>query len=61
MDANELPFIVVGNFEDPPWGDDRTCPECGQEDLPLLDSTPPMLHYIKHCGKAWIRGRIEEL
>lgn len=51
-------FAVVGDGEDPPWGDDRTCPECGEPDLPLLPSDPPMLTYIKHCGKAWVRGPI---
>jgi hypothetical protein len=57
MDESEA-FVAVGNGEDPPWGHDRICPDCGQEDLPLLDSDPPLLKYIQHCGKTWLRGPI---
>lgn len=56
--GNDGPFVVVGNGEKPPWGDDRDCPECGEPDLPLLGSEPPGLTYIKHCDKAWLRGPI---
>ncbi len=56
--TEDEPFVVVGNGEAPPWGDDRTCPICGEPDLPLEDSVPPMLHFISHCGKSWLRGRI---
>jgi hypothetical protein len=63
-----IPFIAVGRGEDPPWGDDRTCPACGKRNLPLqagetISSTDPgapdiVLHYIAHCGGTWLRGPI---
>lgn len=55
---NEVPFVAVVNGEKPPWGDDLTCPECGKPDLPLIDSEPPGLTAISHCGKTWLRGPI---
>lgn len=54
-----LRFVAVGDGEAPPWGDDRTCPTCGEPDLPLQDSTPPGLSFISHCGGAWARGPIK--
>jgi hypothetical protein len=54
-----VPFVVVGNGEQPPWGDDRSCPICGVEDLPLQDSIPPRLTFISHCGHSWVRGPIK--
>jgi hypothetical protein len=57
---DEVPFVVIGHGEPVPWGDDydRICPQCGEKDLPLLDSVPPGLHYIEHCGGVWMRGPI---
>ncbi len=53
------PFVVIGDGENPPWGNDRSCPTCGVKDLPLRDSDPPLLSYISHCGKTWVRGPIK--
>jgi hypothetical protein len=63
-----IPFVVVDDGDDPPWGHDRTCPRCGQTDLPLqasetISATGPralglVLHYISHCGGTWLRGPI---
>lgn len=53
------PYVVVDDAENPPWGNDRTCPVCGEKDLPLEDSDPPMLTFIKHCGKSWVRGPLK--
>jgi len=63
----EIPFVAFADGEDPPWGNDRTCPACGQTDLPLKASVTvsstgpgpsPTLHYITHCGQSWLRGPI---
>ena len=66
---DEIPFVAVGADDTPPWGDDRTCPRCGAQDLPLqhgvtIDKTHPdtpdiVLRYIAHCGGVWLRGPIE--
>lgn len=55
-------MITIGNGESPPWADlPLACPTCGAGPLPLHASTdvaggPGALHYIKHCGSAWVRG-----
>lgn len=54
----DLPFVAIGHSEVPPWGNDCTCPTCGEPDLPLKDSVPPVLTYIAHCGGVWVRGPI---
>ena len=54
-----IPFVAIGRGESPPWGDDRSCPTCGEPDLPLHGSDPPGLHYITHCDGTWLRGPIE--
>lgn len=58
-EAADLPFMVIGNGDRPPWiNESLDCPECGEKDLPLKDSTPPGLQFISHCGKSWMRGKI---
>lgn len=55
------PFVAIGYDEDPPWGDDRTCPKCGEPDLPLEHSdlaSGIVLHFISHCEETWLRGPI---
>jgi hypothetical protein len=54
---SDIPFVVIGHGEDPPWIDlDNSCPTCGEPDLPLLDSVPPGISYIQHCDGVWVRG-----
>lgn len=67
---DDVPFVAVGadEYDDPPWGGDRSCPLCGEKDLPLqrsttTDKTDPdapdiVLQYISHCGQSWLRGPI---
>jgi hypothetical protein len=53
-----IPFTVIGAGERASFADlPLTCPECGAGPLELLDSEPPGLTYIKHCGKSWLRGQ----
>ena len=60
MSNDEIPFVAIGAGEDPPWIElDNSCPICGEPNLPLLDSEPPLLTYIKHCGQAWVRGPLK--
>lgn len=55
-----VPFVMIGAGERAPWADEPlTCPECGQENLPLKDSDPPGLQFISHCGKSWARGNVD--
>lgn len=66
VDEDDLPprddfsiaFVATANGENPPWGHDRTCPICGQVNLPLHESEPPGLSFIKHCGSSWLRGPV---
>jgi hypothetical protein len=54
-------YVAIGNGEIPPWGDDRSCPTCGEPDLPLKatsESNSVVLRYISHCGGTWMRGPI---
>lgn len=59
--SSDESIVMVGNGELAPWGNDRTCPICGEADLPLQDSVPPMLTFIQHCGETWLRGPIRRL
>lgn len=57
VEVTGISYVAVGHGEDPPWIDlPNTCPVCGQENLPLQQSNPPMLQFISHCGKSWMRG-----
>jgi hypothetical protein len=60
IDGEEWFWLALGNGEPMPWqGLSLMCPDCGTGPLPLKSSEPPLLHYIAHCGKAWMRGPIE--
>lgn len=55
--ADDIPFVAIGAGEPEPWLHlDNSCPSCGEPDLPLLESDPPGITYIKHCGGMWLRG-----
>jgi hypothetical protein len=63
MMEEETPFVMVDDMNNPPWGDDRTCPECGERNIPLSEATSDsgsgiILTFIAHCGGAWMRGPI---
>lgn len=59
MSEHTVPFVAIGAGEPAPWSDlPLTCPTCGEGPLPLLDTDPPGLSYIKHCGGVWMRGPI---
>ena len=57
---DEIIYLAIGNGEKVPWSNDRSCPTCGEKDLPLLSATSGTervtLHYIKHCDGQWLRG-----
>lgn len=57
---SDEPFVMVDDPGNPPWGDERVCPECGAADLPLESATSTTgritLTYIDHCGMQWLRG-----
>lgn len=60
--ADEIPFVAVGKGEDAPWVKANlalSCPKCGGDELPLRDSEPPGLTFIKceRCEGVWLRGR----
>ena len=53
------PYVAIGTGERAPWANEPlTCPTCGKKDLPLLESVPPGLSFINHCGQSWLRGDI---
>jgi hypothetical protein len=55
--SGEVPFVVIGYGEQPPWAHlDNSCPICGERDLPLAWTKPPLLSFISHCGQLWARG-----
>lgn len=53
-------YVAIGAGEKAPWEDiSHSCPECGCGPLPLRDSDPPGLTFIKcpeGCG-IWLRGK----
>lgn len=52
-----VPYVAIGTGERAPWeGLSLNCPDCGEGPLPLEDSDPPLLSFISHCGKSWVRG-----
>ena len=57
---SDEPFVMVDDPNNPPWGNERVCPNCGAGDLPLESATSTngriTLTYINHCGMQWIRG-----
>lgn len=60
--ADDVPYVAIGAGEDAPWVRDNldlACPDCGGAELPLRDSDPPGLTFIKceGCGGLWLRGR----
>ena len=56
-ESDEVPYTMIGGHGPVPWKDlPLTCPECGEGPLPLESSDPPMLSFIHHCGKSWLRG-----
>lgn len=62
MADDEIPYVAIGKGEDAPWVTanlDLSCPDCGGDELPLRDSEPPGLTFIKceGCGGTWLRGR----
>jgi hypothetical protein len=58
MSDDEVPFVAIGAGERAPWADEPlTCPKCGAGPLPLLNSDPPGLTFITHCGESWLRGQ----
>lgn len=61
VDDDIIPFVAIGAGEPAPWADlPLSCPNCGGDDLPLRESTPPGLHYITcpQCNGMWLRGEI---
>lgn len=60
LDESHERYVAVGRDELPPWGDDRSCPTCGEPELPLRATTGGsiVLHFISHCGGTWMRGPI---
>lgn len=57
---SDTPISKTNEQGEFPWEKlTHNCPKCGCKDLPLLDSKPPGLTYIKcpeGCG-TWLRGK----
>ncbi len=54
---NDVPFVAIANGEAAPWEHlPNDCPICGEKNLPLQQSEPPLLQFISHCGGTWVRG-----
>jgi hypothetical protein len=56
------PVTMVDDPDDPPWGSDLDCPECGEGPLDLKtywsEGGAVGLSCISHCGGSWVRGPI---
>ena len=58
--SDDAPMVTIGRGEPSPWEDlDLTCPTCGEGPLPLRTSESGVVRFIRHCGRAWVRGPID--